>query len=269
MMLEVQALRYDYAGGIEALRGLDLIVGRGRKLALLGPNGCGKTTLFLHLNGTLKPRGGRVLVCGSPAGYDRRSLRDWRSRVALVLQDPDDQIFAATVARDVAFGPLNLGLPEAEVRRRVDGALADLGIGDLADRPTHMLSFGQKRRVAIAGALAMEPEVLLLDEPTAGLDADGVARLMGVLDGLAAKGMTLVLSTHDVDLAYAWADDIAILFEGTTLLQGQAPDVLGDGQALSRARLRPPLLLELARALDWPEPWPRTREALLGRQAGA
>ncbi|WP_158045027.1 energy-coupling factor ABC transporter ATP-binding protein [Skermanella pratensis] len=268
MMLEAQALRYDYAGGIEALRGLDLAVGRGRRLALLGPNGCGKTTLFLHLNGTLKPRGGRVMRDGSPAGYDRRALRDWRNRVALVLQDPDDQIFAATVARDVAFGPLNLDLPEAEVRRRVTAALADLGIGDLADRPTHMLSFGQKRRVAIAGALAMRPEVLLLDEPTAGLDADGVIRLMAVLDGLAAQGMTLVLSTHDVDLAYAWADDIAILFEGRTLIQGTAPDVLGDAEALARARLRPPLLLELARAMKLPRPWPRTREAMLGSCAG-
>lgn len=267
MILEAQALRYDYAGGIEALRGLDLAVGRGRKLALLGPNGCGKTTLFLHLNGTLKPRGGRVLLDGSPAGYDRRSLRDWRSRVALVLQDPDDQIFAATVERDVAFGPLNLGLSDAEVRERVGSALDALGISSLAARPTHMLSFGQKRRVAIAGALAMRPEVLLMDEPTAGLDADGVTRLMAALGSVAALGTTLVLSTHDVDLAYAWADEVAVFDNGSTVAQGPAADVLADAGTLAKARLQTPLLVDLARAMGLPKPWPRTRAGMIAAVA--
>jgi cobalt/nickel transport system ATP-binding protein len=211
------------------------------------------------LNGTLKPRGGQVLLGGMPGRYDRRGLRDWRSRVGLVLQDPDDQIFAATVARDVAFGPLNLGFRDAEVRERVQGALEALGIADLADRPTHMLSFGQKRRVAIAGALAMRPEVLMLDEPTAGLDADGVTRLMAALEAVAALGTTLVLSTHDVDLAYAWAADVAVFSDGVTVAQGPAAEVLGDRKALAEARLQAPMILELARAMGLPKPWPRTR----------
>jgi cobalt/nickel transport system ATP-binding protein len=259
IILAAEAVRYDYPGGVEALRGIDLTVRRGRNLALLGPNGCGKTTLFLHLNGTLKPRGGQVLLGGTPGRYDRRGLRDWRSRVGLVLQDPDDQIFAATVTRDVAFGPLNLGLCDAEVRERVRGALEALGIADLADRPTHMLSFGQKRRVAIAGALAMRPEVLMLDEPTAGLDADGVTRLMAALEAVAALGTTLVLSTHDVDLAYAWAADVAMFSDGMTVAQGPTAEVLGDRTALAEARLQAPMILELARAMGLPKPWPRTR----------
>jgi cobalt/nickel transport system ATP-binding protein len=267
IILAAEAVRYDYPGGVEALRGIDLTVRRGRNLALLGPNGCGKTTLFLHLNGTLKPRGGQILLGGNPGRYDRRGLRDWRSRVGLVLQDPDDQIFAATVERDVAFGPLNLGLGDAEVWERVRGALEALGIVDLADRPTHMLSFGQKRRVAIAGALAMRPEVLLLDEPTAGLDADGVARLMAALESVAALGTTLVLSTHDVDLAYAWAADVAIFSDGRTVAQGPAAEVLGDAETLAEARLQAPMILELARAMGLPKPWPRTRGDMIGTVA--
>lgn len=167
-LLEAYGLTYDYPGGVQALSGLDLSVERGRRLAILGPNGAGKTTLLLHLNGTLRPTSGRVLLDGVVAGYCRADLTVWRRRVGLVLQDADDQLFAASVAEDVSFGPLNLGLSDEEARQRVDEALAALRIADLADRPTHMLSFGQKKRAAIAGAVAMRPEILLLDEPTAG-----------------------------------------------------------------------------------------------------
>ena len=152
------------------MSGLDLEVPRGRKLALLRANGCGKTTLLLHLNGTLKPSRGQVLLDGAVAGYGRQALNAWRNRVGLVLQDPDDQLFSATVEHDVSFGPLNQGLPEGQVRMRVAASLTALRIAGLAERPTHALSFGQKKRVAIAGVLAMRPEVLILDEPTAGLD---------------------------------------------------------------------------------------------------
>jgi len=248
-VLAARDLDYRYPGGIPALRGLSLEVRRGSRLCILGANGSGKSTLFLHFNGTLRPEGGAVLIDGRPAGYDRRALSVWRSRVGLVLQDPDDQLFAATVRQDASFGPLNLGLAEAEVRARVEEALAVLGIAGLGDRPTHMLSFGQKRRAALAGILAMRPGILLLDEPTAGLDPEGSERLLANLERLNAAGTTLVFSTHDIDLAYAWADEVAVLGDGRCLCQGATAEVLADAGLLERAGLRPPVILEIADAL--------------------
>ena len=268
-LLAARGLEYVYPGGIVALRALDLRVEPDRKLAILGPNGSGKTTLLLHLNGTFRPDRGEILLDGRPAGYDRRSLNHWRRRVGLVLQEPDDQLFAATVEQDVSFGPLNLDVSEAEARERVREALESLRIAPLAGRATHTLSFGQKKRAAIAGILAMRPEILVLDEPTAGLDSHGVAHLLGALHQLCEGGTTLVLSTHDVELAYAWADRVAVFHDGTVLCQGETAAVLGDRDVLHRARLRPPLLLELAQLLreaeggDDRRPPPRSREALL------
>jgi cobalt/nickel transport system ATP-binding protein len=182
-----------------------------------------------------------------------------------VLQEPDDHLFAATVGQDVSFGPLNLGLSAAETGERVREALESLRIAHLADRATHMLSFGQKKRVAIAGVLAMRPEILVLDEPTAGLDPHGVTHLLGVLQQLHEAGATLVFSTHDVELAYAWADRVAVFHEGTVLCQGETTAVLGDREVLHRARLRPPLLLELVEALglDHDQAASRSRETVL------
>ncbi len=248
-ILSVNAIDYAWPGGIRALQGLSLEIERGRKLAILGSNGSGKTTLLLHLNGTLKPQRGQILVDGSPAGYDRRARNVWRSRVGLVLQEPDDQLFSASVYQDVSFGPLNQGLSEAVAQERVLEALRALHIDDLAERATHMLSFGQKKRVALAGILAMRPEVLILDEPTAGLDAQGVVQLLAVLEEQRRAGATLVFATHDVDLAYAWADVVAVFCNGRVLRQGETVTVLGEQALLRAAHLKMPLLLELALAL--------------------
>ncbi|HOB61403.1 MAG TPA: ABC transporter ATP-binding protein [Candidatus Competibacteraceae bacterium] len=269
-LLAVRRLEYAYPGGIVALHGLDLTIERGRKLAILGPNGSGKTTLLLHLNGTLRPGGGEILLDGRAVAYDRRVLDQWRRRVGLVLQDPEDQLFAATVGQDVSFGPLNLGLSEAEARQRVGEALTALDIASLADRATHNLSFGQKKRAAIAGILAMRPEILVLDEPTAGLDPQGVNQLLEALQQLHEAGTTLVFSTHDVELAYGWADQVAVFHDGTVLAQGDPDAVLGDRTLLRQAHLQPPLLLELAQLLEAGQgepgrPQPRSREALLAR----
>lgn len=269
-ILAAEGLEYSYPDGMAALRGLDVLVQPGRRLALLGANGSGKTTLLLHLNGTLRPARGRVLLDGQPTAYDRAARLTWRSRVGLVLQDPEDQLFSATVAQDVSFGPLNQGLSDADARERVDEALASLRIVHLAERPTHALSFGQKKRVAIAGILAMRPAVVILDEPTAGLDPHGVAHLLGALRHLQDGGTTLVFSTHDVDLAYSWADDIVILGAGRVLCHGTASTAFADPDLLTHAHLRTPTLLALATALrdsgdlEWPagQP-PRTQAALL------
>ena len=247
-ILAAEALHYAYPGAVPALKGLALTVQAGRKLAILGPNGAGKSTLLLHLNGSLRPQSGRVLLQGQPAAYRRPDLIAWRNRVALVLQDPDDQIFAATVAEDVSFGPLNQGLPPDQARARVAEALTALGLADLADRPTHMLSGGQKKRVAIAGAVAMRPAILLLDEPTAGLDRAAADQVIDLLQALAAGGMTLVFSTHDIDLALALADDIALFRDGCVLAQAEAARILTDRALLAQAALRPPLLIDLCLA---------------------
>ncbi|MFD2180646.1 energy-coupling factor ABC transporter ATP-binding protein [Rhodoplanes azumiensis] len=268
-LLETQGLTYAYQDGGPALSDLDLVVRRGRRLAILGPNGAGKTTLLLHLNGTLRPQRGRVLLDGAPVGYARADLTAWRRRVGLVLQDADDQLFAASVEEDVSFGPLNLGLADDAVRRRVADALQVMGIADLAERATHLLSFGQKKRVAIAGAVAMRPEVLLLDEPTSGLDRAGRDGLLAALQALHAAGATLVFATHDVDLAYRLADDVALFADGKVLRQGPAEAVLADRAATAAAGLEPPFLLSLgltARAagvLGATDPLPKTREAAL------
>lgn len=274
VILEARGLTYAYPGGVAALSGLDLAVRRGRRLAILGPNGAGKTTLLMHLNGTLRPGAGEVRLDGATQRYDRACLAAWRRRVGLVLQEPDDQLFAPSVAEDVSFGPLNLGLSDDQARARVAEALDALRIADLAERPTHMLSFGQKKRVAIAGAVAMRPDVLLLDEPTAGLDQFGAVHLLAALDKLRAGGATLAFTTHDVDLAWAWADGVALFVGGRVIRQGPPEDVLADAEALAQARLKPPLLLELglkARARGWlaaDAPMPRTRAEALALMDG-
>ncbi|RAY11246.1 ABC transporter ATP-binding protein [Actinomadura craniellae] len=237
-VLSAHEVAYAYEGGEPVFTGLSLEVRTGRALALLGPNGVGKTTLLRVLSGGLRPSGGEIRLDGTPVSYSRRGLAALRTRVQLVLQDPDDQLFSADVAQDVSFGPLNLGLPAAEVRSRVRDALAAMEITELADRPTHLLSFGQRKRAAIAGALALRPAVLILDEPTAGLDPGGVEALLGTLDRLQAGGTTIVAATHDVDLAYRWAQDAAVL-AGGGLRTGPAGDLLTDEALLAAARLRP------------------------------
>lgn len=217
-------------------------------MALLGANGSGKTTLLRTLAGSLKPNGGEVLVDGVALRFDRAGLRAHRQVVQLVAQNPDDQLFAADVFRDVSFGPLNLGLAEHEVRERVAEALAVLSIEDLAERPIHELSYGQRKRVAIAGALAMQPCVMLLDEPTAGLDPQGVDEMVGALESLLRAHTTVVISTHDVEFALGWADSVAVLVDGR-VRHGAPNALLSDAGLVAAARLRQPLVLQAAALL--------------------
>jgi cobalt/nickel transport system ATP-binding protein len=237
-LLEGRALAFAYERGRPVLDGAQITVHAGRRIAVLGPNGGGKTTLFRLLVGLLEPTSGQVLLDGEPLVRSRRGLTRLRKQVQLVLQDPDDQLFAADVTQDVSFGPVNMGLPAADVEARVAAALDALDITDLADRPTHLLSFGQRKRVAVAGAIAMRPRLLVLDEPTAGLDPAGVEALMEIVAGLHRAGTTIVLSTHDVDLAYRWADEVAVVASGTVRSAG-VDEALGDPELLRFARLGP------------------------------
>ncbi|WP_369215775.1 ATP-binding cassette domain-containing protein [Streptomyces flavofungini] len=273
-LVALRAASYAYEEGPEVLSGLDFDVAEGRALALLGRNGSGKTTLMRLLSGGLRPREGELTLGGVPVTYDRKGLTRLRTTVQLVVQDPDDQLFAASVGQDVSFGPLNLGLPDAEVRARVAESLAALDIAALADRPTHLLSYGQRKRTAIAGAVAMRPRVLILDEPTAGLDPDGQERLLATLGRLRDAGTTVVMATHDVDLALRWADDAALLTP-SGVRTGPAGVTLADRDLLVRAGLNLPwgvAVAELLRArglLAETDERPRTPEELAAFTARA
>ncbi|MFD0776265.1 energy-coupling factor ABC transporter ATP-binding protein, partial [Streptomonospora algeriensis] len=233
-----RGLSFCYPDTAPVFTGLDVRIAQGGVVGVLGPNGGGKTTLLRLLSGSLTPDEGDVYVDGERVRRGRRALNELRRRVQLVFQDPDDQLFSASVRQDVSFGPLNLGLDADAARERVAWALEALEITELAEQPTHLLSYGQRKRVVLAGALAMRPSVLVLDEPTAGLDPEGVESLVETLEGLRAAGTTLVVSTHDVDLAYRWADTVLLLNRGL-LAAGEAREVLADPALLAAARLRP------------------------------
>lgn len=213
-ILELRDVGFCYSDGSVGLDNCSLGIRRGSRTALLGPNGSGKTTLFLHCNGILRPGRGQVFFNDSPLDYGRQGLRELRSRVGLVFQNPDSQLFSASVREDISFGPLNLGLDNGTVRELVEEALRTVNMLEYADKPVHNLSYGQKRRVCIAGVLAMRPEVIILDEPTAGLDPRMQRELLEVLQQLHGEGITTVMATHDVDLAYAWADEACLLDRG-------------------------------------------------------
>lgn len=225
-ILTLQNVTLTYPGAVTALKNLSVTFARGQRTAVMGRNGSGKTSLFALLNGLQRPQSGTVLFAGNRLSYDRASLLQLRQAVGMVFQDPDHQLFSASLYEDVSFGPMNLGLPEAEVRSRVEHALELLDLTVLLERPVHDLSYGQKKRACIAGILAMQPEVIVLDEPFAGLDAIMTQDLIATLNDLGRRGVTLIIATHDVDFARNWAEEIIVLQEGELLRQGEATEVL-------------------------------------------
>jgi cobalt/nickel transport system ATP-binding protein len=228
-VLAWENIHFTFPGaGAPALRGATLRLEGGRRVALLGRNGAGKSTLLLHANGILRPSAGEVRVGGAPLDYSRRGLSAARRQVGLVFQSPDDQLFSASVAQDISFGPLNLGLSVDETRRRVAAAAARCAVTDLLDRPTHALSDGQKSRVALAGVLAMEPQVLLADEATAGLDPWMRRQVFGIFNRLVGQGVTVLLATHDLEVARHWADLVAVMDAGRVVAAAPPAQVFAD-----------------------------------------
>jgi cobalt/nickel transport system ATP-binding protein len=234
-VVATSGLRFSYPDGRAALDGVNLHVHPGEQVALLGPNGAGKTTLVLQLNGILLPQQGTVHVAGIPV--TKENFAEVRRRVGIVFQDPDDQVFMPTVYEDVAFGPANLGLRGAELETRVQAALAAVGMEALRDRAPHHLSFGERRLVAIATVLAMEPEILVLDEPSANLDPAGRRELAEMLDGL---GLTMLMVTHDLPYALRLCNRAVVMNRGRITADGPIEEILSDAALMAANRLEFP-----------------------------
>lgn len=250
-IIETKNLSYSYDGETAALDGLNMTFRRGGVTAVLGGNGAGKSTLFLCLDGIIKPDGGEVIINGEPIVYKKKILNELKRKIGIVFQDPDDQLFSASVYEDVSFGAVNMGLPPDEVSRRVDAAMELVGITHLKDKPTHALSFGQKKRVAVAGVIVMEPEVIVLDEPTAGLDPSGVSGLMHLLERVRKeRGCTIILSTHEIDIVPIYADRLYVMDSGRVVADGTPEEVFSNPQLLRENKLRLPRISHLLEVLQ-------------------
>ncbi len=240
--VNITGLNYHYADGTRALKDVHLQIESSKKTAILGSNGSGKTTLIYHMNGIFLPQQGRVTVMGFP--LLKENLTKIRQQVGLLFDNPDNQLFSTTVFNDIAFGPRNLKLREEEVMSRTLKTMKMVDIESLRDKPPYNLSLGQKKKVAIAGLLAMEPKMLVCDEPFSGLDPYSTCQMLEILNELHGKGATLILSTHDVNLAFTWADRVIIMKEGKLLAAGEV-DLLTDRELMLQARLEVPMLADI------------------------
>ena len=243
--LSIKNLSYTYPDGTHALKNVNMEILKGQKVAIMGPNGAGKSTLFSHFNGLTEPTSGYLELDGKKMEYDKKSLLEVRQKVGIVFQDPNDQLFAPTVKEDVAFGPMNLGLSYEEVEKRVDEALELVGMKKFKDKTPHHLSGGQQKRVAIAGIIAMRPEIMILDEPTAGLDPQGVDQVLTILNNLNKDGMSIVISSHDIEMVNGFAEKIFVLYEGEILAVGDRHEIFSNKELLKKAHLKAPVTTEI------------------------
>lgn len=232
-----------------SLNGLSLEIPRGKKIAFMGANGSGKSTFFLCCNGVLRPSEGTIYFNGQPLDYSRKGLLDLRSKVGIVFQDPDNQLFSASVYQEISFGPLNMGISEDVVKEEVEKMISVLEIEPFRHKPTHALSGGQKKQVSIADILVMHPEVVILDEPAAALDPWHNAVVNRIVDQLTEQGITIMISTHDVDYAFSWADEVFLFKDGKVLLSGSPEEVFQNEGALKETNLLQPASLQLFLAL--------------------
>ncbi|MBU9736502.1 energy-coupling factor ABC transporter ATP-binding protein [Diplocloster agilis] len=243
VILEIRDLTYRYETGTQALDGVNLKIRTGERIAVLGANGAGKSTLFLNMNGVLSPDRGEIFLHGEKV--NKKNINALRKKVGIVFQDADNQIIASTVLAEVSFGPMNLKLARPEVARMVDEALDYMELNEFRDRPPHYLSGGEKKRVSIADIIAMRPEVIIFDEPTASLDPVNAGMLEEVLEKLGSENKTIIISTHDVDFAYRWAQRVLVVCGGKVLRDGTALEVFSDTETLKKAHLKRPALMDI------------------------
>ena len=246
-LLSLQNVVYAYPDEEPALREISIDIRRGERIAVLGNNGAGKSTFFLICNGILRPQQGRISFAGEEIRYTKKDLTELRKKVGIVFQDADNQIIASTVESEISFGPMNLCLPLREVERLVDEAVEQMDLEAYRQRPPQYLSGGEKKRVSIADILAMRPEIILFDEPTASLDPENTALLEETLDKLSKRGITLVVSTHDVDFAYRFASRAVVFSRGEIVADAEPDAVFSDASVIREAGLKRPLLFDVAR----------------------
>lgn len=246
VLLEIKDICFAY-GKKEILKHIGMKVRRGERIAVMGPNGAGKSTFFLNLNGVLQADSGEIFLAGQK--ITKKELSTLRKKIGFVFQDADSQIIAPNVRAEISFGPMNMGLTRAEVGKRVDDAVAYLSLEDLQERAPHYLSGGEKKRVSIADILAMEPEVLIFDEPMAALDPMNAERVEEILTRLHEEGKTLLIATHDVDFAYRFADRVLVFSEGSLLADGKPAEIFQKEELLKKTHLKKPAVLQVWEAL--------------------
>lgn len=250
IILKAENLCFSYDDGQNlSLNGLSLEIRKGSRTAFLGPNGSGKSTFFLCCNGIHKPSAGCLSFQGKPVSYTKKSLLELRQKVGIVFQDPDNQLFSASVYQEISFGLLNLGIQKEEAARQVEAVMEQMEITPYRHKPVHALSGGQKKQVSIADILVMKPEIIIMDEPASALDPKHVSLVNDAVNQMTAKGITVMMATHDADYAFSWADEIVILKDGRVLSQGDPVSVFSNKDLLSAACLKQPAVLTLFETL--------------------
>lgn len=250
IIFKAENIAFSYVDTEEyALKGFNIELRRGRKIAFMGANGSGKSTFFLCMNGVLRPSEGRLILDGTEVDYSKNGLKKLRSKVGIVFQDPDNQLFSASVRQEISFGPLNMGHSAEEVRREVEDIMERLEITPFSGSPTHALSGGQKKQVSIADVMVMKPEIIILDEPASSLDPKHDLIVRGIVEKMTDEGITVIISTHDVNFAYEWADDIVLVHEGEVIAEDSPAKVFSDSELLKKTNLKQPAVLELFMSL--------------------
>lgn len=265
-ILKVEDLHYIYGNGKPALDGVSVEIYEGEKIAVVGANGSGKSTFFLNLNGVYIPTCGKIIH--REMIVNKKNLNELRKNVGIVFQDADNQIIASTVRAEVGFGPMNLRLSKEEVLKRVEEALAYMNLSGFEDRPPHYLSGGEKKRVSIADIVAMKPEVMIFDEPTASLDPVNAMILEDVLEKLGTEGKTVLVSTHDVDFTYRWAERVLVFYDGKIIADGTPLEIFLDYEVLKQSNLKRPSMMEVyemlveKKVLTYTKSYPRNTQEL-------